>query len=280
MDRCHSESNSSVITRCNQWGCFIVLLKTPVTPPRFKGILIVPKVKQPMKYLVSVLICITASVASAQTKTVKASDIIKQINEGKSVEYTNVEIDGHLDLTDLENRRLKRSSSGFFDFGGNEEYESHIEVSLKFTNCTFLGDVLAYYHLDRPNETYVAHFEKDAVFANCTFKRASEFKYSEFDGAAVFTGCAFNEEANFKYAEFSTGPSFSMARFERGVCFKYTEFPRETSFEKATFYGTADFKYTKFRSPLNMNGVSFKGDEDFKYTKIDGQSFTSYLLHR
>jgi hypothetical protein len=232
-----------------------------------------------MKYIITLFLLMTAAVVGAQTKVIKASDIIKQINDGKAVEYANVEIDGHLDLTDLENRRMKHSSS-FFEFSGNDQYESTVEVSLKFTNCTFLGDVLAYYHLNRPNETYIAHFEKDVIFANCTFKRGSEFKYSEFSGVASFSGSTFNEVANFKYAEFSTGPSFSQARFDRGVSFKYTEFPRETSFEKATFYGTADFKYTKFRSPLNMNGVAFKGNEDFKYTKIDGRSFTSYLLHR
>lgn len=232
-----------------------------------------------MKHAITLLFCLGATVALAQTKVVKATDIIKQINEGKAVEYSNVEIDGHLDLTDLENRRIKHSSS-FFEFGSNDQYEANVEVSLKFTNCTFLGDVLAYYNLNRPNETYIAHFEKDVIFANCTFKRASEFKYSEFSGIASFSGCTFNEVANFKYAEFSTGPSFAQARFDRGVSFKYTEFPRETSFERATFYGTADFKYSRFRSPLNMNGVAFKGDEDFKYTKIDGQSFTSYLLHR
>lgn len=251
----------------------------PVTFPRSTGIQQRHPKQRAMKYLVTIFLCLAAGFASGQAKVIKASDIIKQINEGKAVEYTNVEIDGHLDLTDLENRRIKHSSS-FFEFGGNDQYESNVEVSLKFTNCTFLGDVLAYYNLNRPNETYIAHFEKDVIFTNCNFKRASEFKYSEFNGAAVFTGCTFNEEANFKYAEFSTGPSFNQARFDHGVCFKYTEFPRETSFEKATFYGTADFKYSRFRSPLNMNGVAFKGNEDFKYTKIDGQSFTSYLLHR
>jgi pentapeptide repeat protein len=215
----------------------------------------------------------------AQSK-VKASEIIKQINAGQNVIYSNVEIEGTLDLTDLANRKEERSASSWLgNFSDhNDTFESTVEVSLSFTNCTFLGDVLAYYHLERREETFIAHFERDAVFKNCIFKNASEFKYSEFEGVAVFTGSTFNQVANFKYAEFSNGPSFASVKFDDGADFKYTEFPRETSFQKATFYGLANFKYSKFRSPLHIENVAFKGGEDFKYTRVDGQSFTSFLL--
>ncbi len=234
-----------------------------------------------MKPILIILVCLTAGVTTTLAQTrIKASEIIKQINEGRTVDYSHVEIEGKLDLTDLENRRLERGSKGWLGLGGNETYESNVEVSVKFTDCTFLGDVLAYYYIEHGNTTFVAHFEKDAVFSNCVFKQASEFKYSEFNGAATFAGSTFNEAANFKYAEFSSGPKFSQAKFESGADFKYTEFPHETSFEKATFHGLANFKYTKFKSPLNMDDIAFKGEEDFKYTKIDGRNFTSYLLHR
>lgn len=233
-----------------------------------------------MKQIYTILFCVLAvSAALAQKTRVTASSILKQIDEGRKVEYRNVEIVGKLDLTDLANKRLERSSSNFFG-DDNETYESNVDVLVSFTNCTFQDDVLAYYHIDSRNETHIAHFEKDVVFSNCIFLRASEFKYSEFNGAANFAGCVFDEEANFKYAEFSSGPQFSNVKFDRGADFKYTEFPRETSFEKATFHGLANFKYSEFRTPLNMEGVDFRGSEDFKYTKVDGRSFTSYLLSR
>jgi len=229
--------------------------------------------------LFGVAVAIFSVSANAQTK-IKANDIIKQIDAGRAVEYSNVEIEGDLDLTNLQNRRLERGSGKPLNefFNDNNVFESHVDVPVRFTNCTFLGEVLAYYFIENKNETYIAHFEKDAVFTNCVFKRASEFKYSEFDGMAAFAGSAFYETANFKYAEFSSGPTFANAKFEGGADFKYTEFPRETSFERATFRGLANFKYSKFSSPLNMEGVAFKGNEDFKYTRIDGHSFTSYLL--
>lgn len=228
-----------------------------------------------MKTILALALILTAASAFGQTK-IKASEIIRQINQGKPVEYKNAEIEGDLDLTALQNRRLENFSGSRWD--DNETYESTVEVSLNFVNCTFLGDVLAYYHIDRDDETNIAHFEKDVAFTNCTFRRLSEFKYSEFNGTVSFAGSTFEEEANFKYAEFSTGPVFSNVRFDSGADFKYTEFPRETSFEKAAFRGLANFKYSKFRSPVNMNGVAFNGSEDFKYTEIDGRNFTSYLL--
>lgn len=228
-----------------------------------------------MKQICTILFCVLAvSATFGQKARVSAASIIKQINEGRPVEYTDAEIEGDLDLTDLNNRRLESASR----FSDNDTWESEVEVTVNFTNCTFIDDVLAYYHLDRRNETFVAHFEKDVVFKNCNFKKAAEFKYSEFNGNLTFEGSTFNYEANFKYAEFSSGPSFANVMFESGADFKYAEFPRETSFEKATFDGLANFKYARFRSPLNMKGTSFKGSEDFKYTTIDGRNFTSYLL--
>lgn len=232
-----------------------------------------------MKYIFTMLVVLSAAASQAQTR-IKASEIIAQINAGKAVEYANVEIEGELDLTNLQNRRQKHSTDSWFGFNNSQTFESEVEVTLTFTNCTFLGDVLAYYHIERHHETYIAHFERDVVFRNCRFERDSEFKYSEFNGNVNFEGSTFTHEANFKYAEFSSGPKFASVLFDGGADFKYTEFPRETSFEKATFHGLANFKYTKFRSPLNMNATAFRGREDFKYTKIDGRSFTTYLLDR
>lgn len=225
-------------------------------------------------FLLSLLF--VASFALLAQNKIKASDIINQINDGKNVNYNNVEIEGDLDLTNLSNRTRPRSSGSWYD--NNDVFESTVEVSITFTNCTFLNDVLAYYHIDKSEETYIANFERDVIFKNCSFKQLSEFKYSEFGGNADFSGSNFKRDANFKYAEFSSGPSFSEVKFDGDADFKYTEFPKETSFRKATFNGLANFKYSKFRSPLNLENVAFRGNEDFKYTKIDGRSFTSYLL--
>src|SRR3546814_378602 len=102
---------------------------------------------------------------------------MRQINEGRAVDYNNVEIEGDLDLTNLENRRQQQSVTNRSG-DHHDSYESTVEVLVGFTNCTFPDDVIAYYHDDREKNTYVAHFEKDVLFRNCIFKGASEFKYS------------------------------------------------------------------------------------------------------
>lgn len=246
------------------------------------------------------ILSVLATVGLAQQR-VDASEIVRQINQGQAISYENVEISGDLDLTDLDNREQTESSKGWFGFGDNSTYESSVEAPVSFINCTFLDDVIAYYHDDREEDTFIAHFEDNVVFRKCTFRESSEFKYSEFSEEADFSASVFEEEANFKYAEFSEPPSFAQTVFEESANFKYAEFPEETnftavvfndeadfkyaefprgaSFEEAVFNDLANFKYAKFRTPLNMKDVSFNGDEDFKYTKVDGRSFTSYLLN-
>lgn len=229
-----------------------------------------------MRNILTIILALFATATYAQ-HTIKAQDIIDEINEGKAVSYKDVTIEGYLDLTDLHNRSHTESSFDFFS-KGNDIYESTVEGSLTFVNCTFTDDVIAYYNVERDNDTFIAHFEGDVVFQNCTFKRKSEFKYSEFEEGADFSGSVFNREANFKYAEFSSAPHFGNVNFRDDANFKYAEFPQGASFESANFMQLANFKYTKFRTPLNLKNVQFRGEEDFKYTKVDGRSFTSYLL--
>lgn len=229
-----------------------------------------------MRSLIIITLIICGLTTYAQ-ETIKAQEIIRKINNGENVMYKNVIVEGYLDFTDLRNRKHTESSFDFFG-KGNDTYESSVEGSITFINCTFGDDVIAYYHVDKDNDTFIAHFEEDVIFENCTFKRKSEFKYSEFEERADFKGSVFNREANFKYAEFSDAPDFSGASFRDDANFKYAEFPQGASFQSATFMQLANFKYTKFRTPLNLKNIQFRGEEDFKYTKVDGQSFTSYLL--
>lgn len=229
-----------------------------------------------MRSIITFGLLLFAANAFAQ-QSIKAQDIINEINEGQTVTHKNVTIDGYLDFTDLKNRR--RTESSFDLFGkGNDKYESSVERAVIFINCIFNDDVIAYYHVERDNDTFIAHFEEDVVFQNCTFKRKSEFKYSEFEEKTNFSGSIFSREANFKYAEFSDTPDFSKVNFRDDANFKYAEFPQGATFESAVFMQLANFKYTKFHTPLNIKNVSFNGEEDFKYTRVNGQSFTAYLL--
>jgi uncharacterized protein YjbI with pentapeptide repeats len=256
-----------------------------------------------MKKLIYWYFLLIPFVSFAQTK-VDASRIIDQINRGEAVSYQNAEITGHLDFTRLQNMKVERD----LEENSNRTASSTVKSPVRFTNCRFTGDVLAYSGTDdnytrkhREDTTFNAHFEEEVVFENCVFERASAFKYSKFGKNVSFQKSVFRKEALFKYSKFAVGPNFSNVNFENGANFKYTDFPKGVSFagtafkddanfkyakfkegvnfKSASFNRYADFKYTQFSQPLDISGVSFSGNEDFKYAKVDGRNFTSYVLN-
>lgn len=255
-----------------------------------------------MKKLTSLLLFLFVSATVFAQSRIDGREIIAKINRGEAVSYRNATISGNLDFTQLDNRKVEESKSGSWWNGGDthRSYRSIVTVPVRFENCTFTGDVLAYYSLEDENETYNASFKEAASFENCAFERKSAFKYSHFEEGAVFSGCKFEDEALFKYAKFSEGPAFVNARFEGEANFKYVKFPEGTdfsravfsqdadfkyaafpdgaNFERTTFEQLANFKYTSFSEPLQLSGIQFRGSEDFKYTNVGGKDFSSYLL--
>ncbi|AKD03013.1 Pentapeptide repeat-containing protein [Pontibacter korlensis] len=204
----------------------------------------------------------------AQTK-VNASEIVAKINRGEAVSYRNARIVGDLDMTKLQNMKVKQ------DGKNSREYTSTVTAPLSFVNCTFTGDVLAYLtpsnevKASKPsNEVYNTNFEKDVLFENCNFEQKAAFKYSEFDGKASFMSSRFAEEALFKYAEFDKSVNFSNVRFGGEANFKYAEFPERASFAGANFRGEANFKYSKFDRGVNFENAMFDGTANFKYAKV------------
>lgn len=234
----------------------------------------------------------------AQSK-VNASEIIEKINRGEAVSYRNAEITGNLDMTKLQNMKRKNGKDG-----DTKEYISTVTAPVTFVNCTFSGDVLAYFSPDSgasgimngSGEVYNTNFERDVLFENCRFEQGSAFKYSEFKGDASFVGSRFSEEALFKYTKFSQNANFSNVRFEEEANFKYVDFPRKISFagatfeeeanfkyakfkdgvnfQKAVFDGTANFKYANISNSFNIKGADFRGGDDFKYTKLNNKSIS------
>jgi hypothetical protein len=245
----------------------------------------------------------------AQTK-VAATEILDKINRGEAVTYRDVQVEGDLDMTQLNNKRLKEAS---MEDNNSKEYISTVTAPVSFTNCTFKGKVLGYYNPDNDkesgwigksltntNEVYNTNFNKDVRFEDCVFEEAAAFKYSQFGGNVSFAGSRFQKSAIFKYSQFAQGPNFHKAVFADEAVFKYVKFPKgvnfsETAFrqeadfkyaefsegvdfQKTAFGGYADFKYTKFANPLNMQGASFQGSENFKYACLDGKAVTFSTL--
>ncbi|WP_439880548.1 pentapeptide repeat-containing protein [Pontibacter sp. MBLB2868] len=241
----------------------------------------------------------------AQT-SVNASEIIAKINRGEAVTYKDARITGDLNLTKLKNMKLKEESNNKYD---SKEYISTVTAPITFINCTFEGDVLAYFNPDNgvkignsSNEVYNTNFEKEVRFEGCVFEEASAFKYSEFKGGASFINTRFEEEALFKYSKFQKSVNFSSASFREEANFKYVKFPVKVSFtgaafneeanfkyahfqegvnfQKAEFNGIANFKYAQISDSFNVQGASFNGGDDFKYTKLNNKQVSLASLQQ
>ncbi|MBC3539884.1 pentapeptide repeat-containing protein [Rufibacter sediminis] len=249
----------------------------------------------------------------AQT-SVPAAEIVAKINRGEAVSYQNATITGDLDLTQLQNKTLQKPK-GENDKYDSKEYLSTVTAPVSFINCTFKGDVLAYFN---PNsldgdvkvsnvlrgkgqeEVYNTNFEQQVRFEKCVFERRSAFKYSAFKGDASFAGSTFQNEALFKYAQFNGKIDFEKARFNEVANFKYVKFPSQVDFkdasfrdealfkyaafpkgadfQRATFTGLANFKYAKLADPVQWKGATFKGGQDLKYTSMNQKSFSAAAL--
>jgi uncharacterized protein YjbI with pentapeptide repeats len=250
------------------------------------------------KYTAIILSFVFLSVTAFAQSRIDAKDIIKSIDEGKAVSYSGAKIVGDLDLMsivdkipDKNNKNSKHSTN---------VYWYHVRTPLSFTDCTFEGDVIAYYHDEKKNETHNAVFHADVSFKGCEFQGKSAFKYSTFHEGADFSKTSYSKEAlfkytkftsevsfadsvfshdaNFKYTKFPHKADFSDTKFKDLANFKYTKFPEGVSFRNALFQGDSDFKYTKFYEPFDFEGTEFEDSVDFKYTKLEGKSFTKYLL--
>src|SRR6056297_1165875 len=152
--------------------------------------------------LAGICLLLLTTAATAQ-KTMKADEIISMIDQGQAVELKNVTITGHLGFVKVKDREVKDKS-----MFGTDTYESHVNVPISFTNCTFQEDVIGYYKDDDEDELYNAMFHEDVVFENCIFQGEALFKYSEFDKMSKFSKSRFEEEALFKYSEFSRNADF------------------------------------------------------------------------
>lgn len=253
--------------------------------------------------LLSFFLTFTSLIAFAQ-KTVDASDIIKDIKAGKSVNISNATIDGVLDFTFMEEKLqdLPKRKKKMWKKGSDNTVKNQIDVKISFTNCTFKDDVLAYIpDSDDSGYTFVANFEENAIFKDCTFERKAMFKYSNFEKNASFENAKFQDDTTFKYAKFRNDISFSNTEFQHDATFKYAEFKTFINFDNSTFEESVTFKYAKFndgvsfknvqieddlnikytnvRGKFDISGMKVGSDIDSKYTKINGKSFSKHLLN-
>lgn len=246
-----------------------------------------------------------SSISYAQ-KTIEASDIMKDIKNGKSISYKNATIVGTLDFTYMDEALEKlptKKKNRWWNTGGSDNMiKKLIDVNISFINCTFKDDVLAYIPHEDSGYTFTASFENIATFKDCTFERKAMFKYSRFEKDSDFQNSIFEDDNTFKYAKFDKKASFANTTYKEPATFKYAKFKNNVSFSNSVFEETATFKYAKFNNGVSFRNTKFKEDLiikytevsgefditgmsvayeiDSKYTKINGKGFNKYLLDK
>ena len=230
------------------------------------------------RIIILVLFGLFSARAFAQ-QSVSASNIMKDIREGKSISYENVTIVGALDFTYMAEKLPDLpDNKKWWKNGSTNTVEESIDVAISFINCQFEDDVLAYIHDEESGYTFIADFDKEVTFKNCDFKRNAMFKYSDFDDKTSFQGSIFKRETTFKYAEFDEKADFSETYFDDDATFKYAQFDEGANFKDARFEESWNIKYMEMKGDFEIDGIEVKDEIDAKYTKINGRSFSSYLI--
>ena len=237
-------------------------------------------------------------------KQIEASDIMKDIKNGKSISYKNATIVGVLDFTymdeALEKQPKRKKKSWWSNINSSNTVKKIIDVQISFKNCTFKDDVLAYFPHKDSGYTFIANFEDKVIFTNCNFERKAMFKFSRFERDTDFSGATFDDDTTFKFSKFLGNISFSNSKFAETATFKHAKFNENVSFSNSVFEESAVFKYTEFKNGVSFKSTNFEEDLnikymnvrgdfnitdmkvgyeiDSKYTKINGRSFNKSLL--
>ncbi|WP_281979887.1 pentapeptide repeat-containing protein [Tenacibaculum mesophilum] len=225
-----------------------------------------------MKIIVTItglLLCFSTAFAQ---KVINASDIMRDVKNGKAIEISNTTIKGTLDFTFMNEAlpKLPKRKS-WWNNGGSNTVEKQITNKVSFVNCVFDDDVLAYIPHEKSGYTFVANFEDIVVFKDCTFEQKAMFKYSDFERNTNFSNTKFKGDSTFKYAKFDRDITFENTSFEEPATFKYADFNRFVSFKNSVFNESAIFKYTEFKDGVSFKNVKFEEDLNIKYTKVSGE---------
>ncbi len=168
---------------------------------------------------------------------IKAEEIHKKIEEGKSVEYENVIIYGDLDLHRLDlplNKNKRKIINSIIKI----EY-SVIKGNVFFDHSAFSGLV---------------------DFDGTVFNEAANFSDSQFQEDAGFSESQFQGEANFSRAHFATEANFSRARFN------------DADFGRAAFHRNLNLTNAKLYTLRLSDAVFAEGSylylKDFNFNRI------------
>jgi len=156
----------------------------------------------------------------AAAKTVTATEIVKQIEAGKGVDYENTTVTGDFDLSNLPNRM---NDATYPENGKTARvYSAKITAPISFKNVVFRGklDFFRKEAGEKEIKEFRLIFAKAVKFENCTFNETADFELTNFDGGISFESSVFKAKPSFIRIGLEKTPNFTKTIFENGSIFK------------------------------------------------------------
>ncbi len=226
-------------------------------------------------FLITILTIVeVAAIESDDMRIIQANDIIAKVGQGEPINYSDVVINGDLNLSGSDIFGLRHITSPIrirnsvllgsinFDHAAMQEM-----VSIESTRC------------DGPVSCIGTQFNKGANFEESQFMRYCYFINSEFIDPASFIGTQFDGGANFEKSRFFGYSYFMDSRFNVSASFAYAEFNNSSNFFGAEFRGVPNFYISRFNGTASFGSVVFGDDANFgevlfaKYTSFRKAKF-------
>ncbi|NYT01666.1 MAG: hypothetical protein GKC10_02770 [Methanosarcinales archaeon] len=227
-------------------------------------------------------------------RVVPAGEILERIERGLAVNYSDVIVEGDLDLSELslhtENVERSVYDIKFFELPETvKAVESPIRIadsvirgevdfqdavfkrSIDLDGTEFQGDVHFEYSQFRKYAYFsAARFKGDAYFWDAQFNADAYFTNVAFNGYASFFRTRFNQPAYFSNARFSQDAYFGYARFEKNAYFGSSRFSGCSDFREASFAANSYFTSSRFSQSAYFWNAIFKGPTFFWKACFDG----------
>ncbi|MCL2102001.1 MAG: pentapeptide repeat-containing protein [Fibromonadales bacterium] len=197
----------------------------------------------------------------AANKTIKASDIIKRLEKGESVEISDAVIEGALDF----------SSAGKLSRVNTAMSEARVKGNVFFFRCVFKGPVTA----QKNNAN--TRFDGNLVFLESEFQKEANFSNATVFGIVNFSKSTFKENAEFnQMAIWAKNSYFSEITAAKKFSLEGTSFLGSLSIVSAKFLGKFSLQETFVQENLQGSNANFDGATDFAMLRVDSRTIFRY----
>lgn len=219
-----------------------------------------------------------------ETGVIQASEILAEIVSGKTVDYSNILIEGDLDLSNIDLPKGNRVTSPIkitdSTIYGKVDFNNTImQGPVDFSRTMFLGPAGFIETQFRAGVDFEgAQFNEFAFFRSAQFNSSCNFGKTQFNGSANFLKARFRgDPVNFRKSKFKESAMFWSASFEANpdgtesglADFDESKFSDFASFKNVTFIKQARFRDSQFNDLADFQSAKFENDADFIGTRFD-----------